>query len=305
MTHRAIIDASAAPRELLLARLRGVPLFLWVFNGLRKALPTDAVALAASDPEVMAIASRHGLRGAPGRAVRSAEPVLVADPLRPFCSEASVRRALDTSQQSMSAVQTSPVERVVVKDDETLELARAVACGLAPDHPAISGAARLRLPLSVEIRAIVTDVDGCLTNGGISYMNGPEAGRTFSTHDGLGHGLLRDAGIRFAWLSATTNGGSIAKRAEQLGVEVVDAGSGDKGPRFSAVCDRLGVDPGQTLYIGDDRNDLPAIRLAGASACPADARPEVRAVVDLVLDTPGGAGAFREAADIVLAGLGR
>ncbi|HBS29276.1 MAG TPA: hypothetical protein DEB06_07455, partial [Phycisphaerales bacterium] len=147
-------------------------------------------------------------------------------------------------------------------------------------------------------------VDGVLTDGGIGYAHGPEAGRTFSTHDGLGHALLREAGIGFAWLSATTNDASILKRAGQLGVSVVDTGSGDKGPRFLSVCERLGVAPGAVLYLGDDRNDLPAMRLAGLSACPSDARPEVRNFVDLVLDTPGGAGAFREAADIVLAGLG-
>jgi len=305
MTPRAIIDATGAPRELLLARLLGVPLFLWSFNALRRALPPGAIALSTGDAEVLGHASRHGLRGAPGRARDGLNGVIVADPLRPFCTESAVRQALTATEASLSAQQTSPIESLVVRDDDTLELARAVALGLSREHPVIRGVTRLRLPLSVEIRAIVSDVDGCLTDGGISYANGPEAGRTFSTHDGLGHGLLREAGVGFAWLSATTNDGTILKRAEQLGVGVVDTGSGDKGPRFLEVCRRLSVDPKQTLYIGDDRNDLPAMRLAALSACPSDARPEVRAIVDLVLDTPGGAGAFREAADIVLAGIER
>ncbi|MEC9374555.1 MAG: HAD hydrolase family protein, partial [Planctomycetota bacterium] len=65
-------------------------------------------------------------------------------------------------------------------------------------------------------------------------------------------------------------------------------------------CEKLAVAPEETIYIGDDLNDLPAMELAGFSACPADARPEVRARVDLVLATRGGAGVFRELADMLL-----
>ncbi|MDX2115318.1 MAG: HAD hydrolase family protein, partial [Planctomycetota bacterium] len=86
-------------------------------------------------------------------------------------------------------------------------------------------------------------------------------------------------------------------------VQHVDAGPGPKGPRFTELCERMGVPPAEVVYLGDDVNDLPAMALAGLSACPADARPEVRARVDLVLDAPGGRGAFRELADVVLAGL--
>ena len=97
-------------------------------------------------------------------------------------------------------------------------------------------------------------------------------------------------------------GRSIERRATQLKVPIVDAAPGDKGPRLREICRRLAIDPTQVLYLGDDVNDLPAIELAGCSACPADAAPAVRARVDLVLDAAGGHGAFREAAEIVLAG---
>ena len=63
----------------------------------------------------------------------------------------------------------------------------------------------------------------------------------------------------------------------------------------------LFIECGSSLYIGDDVNDLPAMRLAGASACPMDARPEVVDFVDIVLGAPGGRGAFRELADMILA----
>jgi 3-deoxy-D-manno-octulosonate 8-phosphate phosphatase KdsC-like HAD superfamily phosphatase len=88
-----------------------------------------------------------------------------------------------------------------------------------------------------------------------------------------------------------------------LRVPIVDTGEGPKGERFLSICGRAGVEPRQAIYLGDDVNDLPAMRRAGASACPADARPEVKAAADLVLECAGGRGAFRELADILLAGL--
>lgn len=155
------------------------------------------------------------------------------------------------------------------------------------------------------IRAIITDVDGTLTDGGVTLGDSPHSIRTFNTHDGLGHDLLAKAGIKVAWLSATSSARSIELRAQQLRIPAVDAGPGDKGPRFLALCATLGVTPDQVLYIGDDVNDLPAMRLAAVSACPSDAAEAVRAAVDIILTRPGGRGAFREAADMVLAVIGR
>lgn len=153
------------------------------------------------------------------------------------------------------------------------------------------------------IHAIITDVDGTLTDGGVTLGDAPHSIRTFNTHDGLGHDLLAKAGIKVGWLSATSSPRSIELRAQQLRIPAVDAGPGDKGPRFLAMCAQLGVTPDRVLYIGDDVNDLPAMRLAGVSACPADAVEAVRAHVDIVLTRPGGRGAFREAADMLLAAI--
>lgn len=158
----------------------------------------------------------------------------------------------------------------------------------------------LQLPAGVVIRAIVSDVDGTMTDGGVTLGDGPVSWRTFNTHDGYGHDLLHAAGVKIGWLSATGSGESIVARAKQLKVEFVDVGRGDKGERFIALCARMGVSPNEVLYLGDDLNDLPAMKLAGVTACPADAMEAVRAAVDVVLKKEGGRGAFREAADLVL-----
>jgi YrbI family 3-deoxy-D-manno-octulosonate 8-phosphate phosphatase len=285
--------------ELAKAPVLGVPLALWGVRALRHALPLDAIFLVGADAALGAIANRIGVASIPPPPPSMG---LMFDAMRPFCTPGAVERAMQRSDPRIGHSQDSPIESVKISDDASLELARALARGLAPDHPAIAGVTRFRLPLATDIRAIVSDVDGCLTDGGIAYFGAPEAGRTFNTHDGYAHGMLAAAGIKVGWLSATSNAASIERRATQLRVPTVDAGAGDKGPRFLALCEKLGVAPAQTVYLGDDLNDLPAMRLAGLTACPADAPPVIRNRVDLILDAKGGRGAFRELADVVLAG---
>jgi len=151
------------------------------------------------------------------------------------------------------------------------------------------------------ISAVISDVDGVLTDGRIGLGPGDEAVRFFDIRDGMGTKLLQQAGVAVAWLSASQDDGVIRRRAEMLGVEHVDVGLGGKAERMTALCAQLGVEPGETVFIGDDVNDLPAMGLAGLSACPMDARPEVVDAVDIVLGAPGGRGAFRELADLILA----
>lgn len=297
-----IVDAeSAGPSGgPAMERVLGVPLVGWAAHGLMRVLPRERVVVRAGSSDVREFADRHGLRvidaGAPTRGA------IVADPARPFVLESSVRAAVEARASSLAAHQRSPIEALRITGAEELELARAVARGVPSDHPIISGVPRWRLPIARDIRAIITDVDGVLTDGGIHFTGSIKGGRVFSTKDGLAHHLLFERGFKAGWLSATSEPESIMGRARMLGVEHVDAGKGEKGARFTAQCARLGVDPSSVVYLGDDVNDLPAMVLAGLSACPADAHAEVRNRVDLVLDTRGGEGCFRELADVLLAG---
>ena len=148
--------------------------------------------------------------------------------------------------------------------------------------------------------AVLSDVDGVLTDGTVALFPEGAKGRAFHVHDGMGVKLLQAAGYKVAWISASQDDGVIRRRGEGLGVHHIDVGSGDKGERLRRACGAIGVAPAKCVYIGDDVNDLPAMRLAAFSACPADARPEVRQRVSLVLESRGGRGAFRELADLVL-----
>ncbi|GAB4555923.1 MAG: 3-deoxy-manno-octulosonate-8-phosphatase KdsC [Phycisphaerales bacterium] len=172
-------------------------------------------------------------------------------------------------------------------------------------HPGVPDAALVEMLKGVGVRAVVADVDGTLTDGSLYTTSDGQVIRRFTTIDGMGHNILHNAGVSIAWLSATSEGASVARRAEMLRVRHVDTGSGDKGPRFEALCAQMGVDAAHTLYIGDDINDLPAMERAARCFCPADAHPTVIDRVDVVLDRPGGHGAFRQLADAVLLALGK
>ena len=157
-----------------------------------------------------------------------------------------------------------------------------------------------------EVHAIVSDVDGVLTDGRIHRLSDGSAMRSFHVRDGIAHKQLVRAGVKVAWLSATTERESILGRARMVGLDesLVDTGEGEKGARFDALCRRLGVDPDRVIFLGDDINDLPAMERAGLAVCPADAHPAVRGVASIVLRTPGGAGALRELADAILSPAG-
>lgn len=148
--------------------------------------------------------------------------------------------------------------------------------------------------------AVISDVDGVLTDGSITFSSDGAKSRTFHIQDGMGVKLLLAAGVKIAWISASKDDGVIRARAEMLGVHHVDVGSGDKGERLLRACAAIGAPPDKCVYIGDDVNDLPAMKRCAFSACPGDARPEVRQRVSIVLDEAGGRGAFRALADLVL-----
>jgi len=144
-----------------------------------------------------------------------------------------------------------------------------------------------------EIRLLVLDVDGTLTDGRI-YM-GPqgEACKAFSIKDGLGLRLLADAGVTLAILTGRESQ-IVQNRARELGIPHVIQNVQDKPTALRALCEELTIPLCETGFVGDDLIDLEAMRLCGLSACPSDAAPEVKAQADFVSDLAGGRGAVRQ-----------
>jgi 3-deoxy-D-manno-octulosonate 8-phosphate phosphatase (KDO 8-P phosphatase) len=144
-----------------------------------------------------------------------------------------------------------------------------------------------------DVRVLVLDVDGVLTDGRLFYGADGDVIKTFHARDGLGLELLARAGIPCALLSGRDSAG-LRRRAADLGIERLVTGCREKGAGLRELTAAMGLTPGQAGMVGDDLVDLPAMRLATWTACPADAVVEVRRAADFVARLPGGGGAVRE-----------
>lgn len=173
-----------------------------------------------------------------------------------------------------------------------LDLCRRIAAGVGVGAPA---AERLR-----RVKAVVMDFDGVHTDDQvITDQNGIESVRT-SRRDGLGLGALRSRGGHHMLILSKERNEVVARRAEKLKIEVRHAVD-DKVAAMEEWLTTKGAGWEDALFIGNDVNDLPALRRAGLSAAPADAYPDVLAEVDWILPHPGGEGALRALCDALIA----
>lgn len=147
-----------------------------------------------------------------------------------------------------------------------------------------------------EIKMFLTDCDGCLTDGGMYYSENGDELKKFNTRDGMGFALLRERGI-FTGIITSEKVNLNRRRAEKLKLDIFEDGCRDKAAVIKRICDERRIDINQVVYIGDDINDVEAIKQVGYGCCPADAVPEVKKYAKYVAKTNGGAGVIREIAD--------
>lgn len=151
-----------------------------------------------------------------------------------------------------------------------------------------------------EIRLLVCDVDGVLTDGGLHYTESGEVIKRFDVRDGLAVRMLQHSGIQVALLSGGL-GGAIEERARHLNIEHCLIGAGDKQQALSELQEALSMTVAQTAFVGDDLNDLVTRPLVNLLICPADAVLALRRKADWVMRHRGGQGALREFSDALLA----
>lgn len=151
-----------------------------------------------------------------------------------------------------------------------------------------------------QVRLVITDVDGVLTDGGIYYDATGECLKRFHVRDGLGIRLLEESGIRVAVLSGRDSA-TLRKRVADLGVTLHKFGVKDKAAACRELIQQAGASMEQTVCIGDDSIDLPAFSACAISYAVADAPAYVKAQASHTLTSKGGEGAFRELADAILA----
>lgn len=166
-----------------------------------------------------------------------------------------------------------------------------------------------KVPLSTidrvrQLKLMAFDVDGVLTDGRLWFNEQGEVMKSFHVLDGHGLKLLAENGIEVALITAR-QGPILARRAAELGITHLQQGVRDKATALGALASQLGIALAETGYMGDDIIDLPALQKAGFAATVPNAPAYMAQVAHWVSSTPGGFGAARECADLILAAQGK
>ncbi|HEX9160392.1 MAG TPA: HAD family hydrolase [Thermoanaerobaculia bacterium] len=150
-----------------------------------------------------------------------------------------------------------------------------------------------------DIKLIVSDVDGVLTDGRIIYVGEQREIKEFNVRDGLAVKLVQRAGVAVAFVTSRKSA-ALERRARELGVVELHQSASNKLEATERLAQKLGVSFDQILYVGDDLPDLAPMSRAAISAAPADAAPEVLGAATWKLTAGGGRGAFRELVERLL-----
>lgn len=154
------------------------------------------------------------------------------------------------------------------------------------------------------IRLLAVDVDGVMTDGSIVYTDEGQELKFFDVKDGHGIKLLAKSGIETAIITARKSK-VVEHRAANLGIHLVYQGRLDKVGAFEEILSKTGLKASEAAYMGDDLVDLPLLLRVGLPLTVADAADEVKERVSYVTRKPGGRGAVREAAELILRGQGK
>jgi 3-deoxy-D-manno-octulosonate 8-phosphate phosphatase (KDO 8-P phosphatase) len=157
------------------------------------------------------------------------------------------------------------------------------------------------------IKVLIFDVDGVLTDGQIFVIPGPDGkgieSKGFAAHDGLGITLGRLGGLRIGIITKR-NSQTVAIRARDLKLEFVYQGQAHKMNAIRDILAKTGYTIDQLCYVGDDIIDLPVMRECGLAIATANARRQVKEAAHYTTPNPGGQGAGRDAIDFILSAQG-
>ena len=153
------------------------------------------------------------------------------------------------------------------------------------------------------IKLLLLDVDGVLTDGSITYNDKGQETKQFNVKDGFGIKVLMSVGIQLGIVTGRRSK-ALTHRCNDLGISLVFDGISDKASVLDEIQQRTGISADNTAFVGDDIPDLALMRRIGVSIAVADAHENVRAYADWVTSAPGGAGAVREVCEAILKSQG-
>ena len=147
------------------------------------------------------------------------------------------------------------------------------------------------------IKLLVLDVDGVMTDGGMYFTESGDQFKKFNTKDGMAILHLTKSDFQVAIISSGFRGESVHRRAEMLGIQHCTVSRDSKMDTLNKLCSTLGIGLENVAMIGDDVNDLAVMKKIGLAACPRDAVNSVKQVCDIILTLKGGQGCVREFID--------
>ena len=149
------------------------------------------------------------------------------------------------------------------------------------------------------LKLLVLDVDGVLTDGKLYLSDSGEEIKAFNTLDGHGLKMLKASGVDVAIITGRKSR-LVEIRAGNLGIVHLYQGVEDKLSAFRELIGKLGLQPQQVAFMGDDLVDLPAMRRAGLALTVPAAPALVKQNAHYVSERSGGDGAVREVCELIM-----
>ena len=158
-----------------------------------------------------------------------------------------------------------------------------------------------------KIQVVLMDVDGTLTDGGVTLLSTSEGTaleiKTFDAHDGQGLTLARTAGLRTGVITGRESP-ALRRRAKEMDIEFVYEKQPYKIPALEEILKKAGVTEAEVAYVGDDLPDIKVMKRVGLAVAVGDAVPEVKKAAHYVTTAHGGRGAVREAIELIIKSKG-
>jgi 3-deoxy-D-manno-octulosonate 8-phosphate phosphatase (KDO 8-P phosphatase) len=159
------------------------------------------------------------------------------------------------------------------------------------------------LPKAKEIKLLLLDVDGVLTDGNLIYSHEGHESKAFNTQDGFGLRILQDSGVKVGIITARSSA-ALSRRSEDLKISLLYQGASNKLDAYKDIAKTTGLKPFEIAYMGDDWLDMGLLNRVGLAVAPANAVMEVKEMVHYVCQQAGGHGAVREICDLILEARG-
>jgi 3-deoxy-D-manno-octulosonate 8-phosphate phosphatase (KDO 8-P phosphatase) len=153
------------------------------------------------------------------------------------------------------------------------------------------------------IKLLLLDVDGVLTNGEIIYTDAGREIKAFNVKDGLGIRLLLNAGVQVGIVTGRSSD-ALLHRCADLGIELIYDGIQKKVDILKDVISKTGLTPSEIAFVGDDAPDIALLKKVGVGIAVADAHEIVKATAHMTTQQNGGNGAVREICEWILKAKG-